>query len=71
MSKNHPNGWGVWGRNGRAFSPKDLGLSVGIYGTVFGQFGLDLWIVLGSSETDYWTVDGPMCAIFDVIAKDE
>ena len=52
-------------------SPKDLGLSVGIYRTVFGQFGLDLWIVLGSSETDCWIVDGPMCAIFDVIAKDE
>ena len=23
------------------FSPKDLGLSVGVSGTVFGQFGLD------------------------------
>ena len=30
-------------------SPKDLGLSVGISGTVFGQSELDLWIVLGSS----------------------
>ena len=24
------------------FSPKDLGLSVEIFGTIFGQFGLDL-----------------------------
>ena len=38
-------------------SPKDLGLNAGISRTVFGQIELDLWIILGSSETDYWTVD--------------
>ena len=27
------------------FSPKDLGLSAEISGTIFGQFRLDLWTV--------------------------
>ena len=52
-------------------SPKELGLSAGISETVFGQFELDLWIVLGSSKTDCRTVDWPLCAVFGVIAKDE
>ena len=38
-------------------SPKDLGLSAGISRTIFGQSRLDLWIVLGSSDTDCRTVD--------------
>ena len=38
-------------------SPKDLRLSAGISGIVFEQPGLDLWIVLGSSETDCWTIE--------------
>ena len=38
-------------------SPKGLGLSAGISGTIFGQSGLDLWIILGSYETDCQTVD--------------
>ena len=28
-------------------SPKDLGLSVGISETIFGQSGLDLWTIFG------------------------
>ena len=38
-------------------SPKDLGLSARISGTVIEQSGLDIWIVLGSFETDCRTVD--------------
>ena len=65
------------------FNPKDLGLSAGIYGTVFGQSGLNirnvfgrsgarlLCFFFGSSETNCRIMDWPMCAIFGVIAKDE
>ena len=51
------------------FSPKDQGLSAMISRIVFGQSGLDLWIVLGSSETDCRTVDWPMCAVFVLLLK--
>ena len=41
-------------------APKDLGLNVGIYGTVFEQSRLDLWIFFGWSEAEilclFWTV---------------
>ena len=49
------------------FSPKDLGLSVGISGTVFLQSRLDC---LGNSEMSCRTMDWPMCAVC-VIAKFE
>ena len=40
------------------FSPKILGLNVGIFGTIFGQSGIDFWIVIG------------LCVLFlSVIAK--
>ena len=34
------------------FSPKDLGLSAGISGIVFGQFGLSLWNVFERSGVE-------------------
>ena len=34
------------------FSPKDLGRSAGISGTVFGQSELDLGTVFGQSRTE-------------------
>ena len=59
---------GVFGaRMAVHFSPKDQGLSDGVSGTVFGQFGLDC---LGNSKMNCRTIDWPMCAIC-VIAKSE
>ena len=40
-----------------------------IFWTIFGQSGLDLWIFLGSYETDCRTVDWPMCAAFVLLLK--
>ena len=60
------------------FSPKDLGLSVGIYGTIFGQSGLGLWTVFGRSGAEllclFWAVMGRIvgllidpCVLFFVL----
>ena len=42
------------------FSPKDMGLSAGVSGTVSDS--LD-WIVLGNSEMNCQTIDWLMCAV--------
>ena len=64
------------------FSPKDLGLSVEIYGTIFGQLRLDLWTVferygaellclfLAVPRRIVGLLIGP-CVLFCVMAKDE
>ena len=51
------------------FSPKDLRLSVGTSGIVFGQSELDLWIVMGISKTDCRIVDWILCAAFVLLLK--
>ena len=48
-------------------SPKDLGLSAGVSGTVFEQSRLDCF---GNSKMNCQTIDWPMCDVC-VIAKDE
>ena len=64
------------------FSPKDLGLSAEIYGTVFGQSGLDLWTVFKRSGAELCFYFGqfrdefPDCSLahvccFCVITRDE
>ena len=40
------------------FSPKILGLNIGIFWTIFGQ-----------SKTEFWTVIGPCVLFLCVIAK--
>ena len=49
------------------FSSKDMGLSAGISGIVFGQSRMDC---LGNSEMSFQTLDWPVCVVC-VIAKFE